>query len=888
MGSARKFIALAISANLACGAGVCAAAPAVAEQIRALPSSSLRLPLTSIPETGARLESVRLPEIPPTAALEVPSLPVVEPRAAPEAAPSAPDAALQARLQQIGEGAEAISGPANPGASDAQSGAGTELEHRMTSDGPPAAMRLSEEELTVPQHKEVVNPIIASAFTARKARLIAPGTKDYPVYDPQGTYEASGTKVYVIELTKKEFRLKAKALAARAGVDAPLDLVAHPGRSRNQVYYFAHNSKIVAKLPYADRALIAEHELYHIRNPKKTEQDAQEEAPLPKVPRSIWQGAAVVAADAKEFVTSIPSMMRGDDAVRPFVDKYRGAIRKARALLIFDAVLFIGIGYFTGRVIDAAGGDAIPKALVPYLSFLFLTMFSSFVYSAVELGHTLTTSLTGIRLVKDIRTHLFKHLASLSMGFHHTVKPSELSPRLSEDVTQLEAKNVHVPFTLPYHLLSLLFNSAVLLSTDWRIALMVMASLPLFAVLTTKVSNLFERINERYMNKRAKMIGYAADAFSIMEAVKIFGIEDRVAAHFEESAEELKGIGEKSSRVESWYHVLLSSLGDFSTKLLIVGLCTWTLFRYGHPSVGTILALESYALGYAGSIEGLSEDRTKYKTADGGTQRVLELLAMKPEIADSPDAADLGAVKGRIEFKNVGFSYDGKTPLLDDLSFTIEPGQSAAFVGGTGSGKSTIIRLMARLYDPQRGGVFVDGRDLRDVKRASLTGALAIVPQDGGLFRGSVRANLVAVQPDAGEERLRSAIEAAQARFILDRKTHPQGLDTDVNSLSGGERQRIAIVRALLRDPRILFLDEATSALDNKTERSVKKALEKLMKGRTTVIVAHRLTTVQNVDKIFVLDGGRIAESGTHAELLARKGKYFEMWNAGLKDAAAP
>jgi ABC-type multidrug transport system fused ATPase/permease subunit len=385
------------------------------------------------------------------------------------------------------------------------------------------------------------------------------------------------------------------------------------------------------------------------------------------------------------------------------------------------------------------------------------------------------------------------------------------------------------------------------------------------------------------MDKRSRMIGYAGNIFSIMDVVKIFGIEDKVVERFSASADQLRQVGEERSRMGAWYRVFLNSLGEFSTKILITALGCLGLFFFGQPSVGTIMAMQSYAAGYKGAIQGMSQARVSYADADGGSQRVLDILAMRPEIADAPSAESLGPLHGRIEFKDVSFSYDEKAPVLEHVSFAIEPGQVVAFVGATGSGKSTLMKLMARLHDPTAGSVSVDGRDLKNVRLASLTSQLAVVPQGGGLFKGTIRENLMAVQPNATDKEINEAIDAAQAQFIRDSAGYPHGLDTDIDMLSGGEAQRIAIVRAMLRNPKILFLDEATSALDNKTESLVQQAIDGLMKGRTTVMVAHRLSTIEKADKIFVLDKGRIVESGTHQELMALKGKYYELAATGSK-----
>jgi len=299
-----------------------------------------------------------------------------------------------------------------------------------------------------------------------------------------------------------------------------------------------------------------------------------------------------------------------------------------------------------------------------------------------------------------------------------------------------------------------------------------------------------------------------------------------------------------------------------------------------------LLAYLFAAAKISANVNSIGGIKSNYEDMMGAADRIFsDVLDVQPEITDAPNAHALPPVSGRIAFEGVCFAYSPETSVLSDIDLVIEPGQVVAFVGETGAGKSTLADLVPRFYDPTAGRITVDGHDLRDVTMASLRGQIGIVPQESVLFSGTLRENLTYGRPGATDEEVRNAARATNiAEFI---ESLPDGYETRVgergSTLSGGQRQRVAIARALLADPRILILDEATSALDAKTEASVKAALDVLLKGRTTLIIAHRLSTIQNADKIVVLSHGRVAETGTHDELLARDGIYARLYETQAK-----
>ncbi|HEU5101468.1 MAG TPA: ATP-binding cassette domain-containing protein, partial [Roseiflexaceae bacterium] len=310
----------------------------------------------------------------------------------------------------------------------------------------------------------------------------------------------------------------------------------------------------------------------------------------------------------------------------------------------------------------------------------------------------------------------------------------------------------------------------------------------------------------------------------------------------------------------------------------------------GRLTVALISGFLIYGIAIAASLGGLAGLYAQLRAAIGGVQRVFELLDTQPTVQDAPGAKALPASQGRITFQNVSFSYEASAPVLRDVSLELRAGEILALVGPSGAGKSTMLNMIPRFYDPTSGSIQLDGIDLRDITQASLRDQLAIVPQDTMLFGGSIRDNILYGRLDAGEAELLAAARAANAHDFI--TAFPQGYDTVVGErgakLSGGQRQRIAIARAILKDPRVLLLDEATSALDNQSERLVQEALNRLMRGRTTLIIAHRLSTIKMAHRIAIMQEGRISELGTHEQLIEQNGLYARLYAMQFRDQEEP
>ena len=480
---------------------------------------------------------------------------------------------------------------------------------------------------------------------------------------------------------------------------------------------------------------------------------------------------------------------------------------------------------------------------------------------------------------RDMRRDLFRHLQKLSFGFYDKNKSGQLLSRLTSDLSEVNGFAGNAPNDIIICGLTMVGTMVILVYMNPMLGSLIAILLLLKAVHTVFV-NL--RMKKAFFANRIAMgevSAKAAESINGVRLIKAFAGERSDMAQFMEKADAYLATSKKSFKITSYFVGSMIFFSNFiNVAILVVG---GLLINKGLMSFGELVAFFLYVGLFMKPLMQLLGFIQIYQRGMAGFKRFYELLQEKPEIVDAPGAKSCPPCKGNITFDNVSFAYADGRPVIRGLSLNVAAGETVAFVGATGAGKTTIASLLLRFYEPQSGRILLDGCDIRELTQESLRRQIGLVQQDVFLFGDSVRYNIAYAKPDATADEVQAAAKAAAADEFIQKL--PAGYDTEVGErgvkLSGGQKQRLAIARVFLKNPPIVVLDEATSALDNITEQQIQRELDELAVGRTTLIIAHRLSTIRHADKIVVLDEGSVVECGTHEELLARKGHYFALYS---------
>ncbi|HEY1017241.1 MAG TPA: ABC transporter ATP-binding protein [Herpetosiphonaceae bacterium] len=607
-----------------------------------------------------------------------------------------------------------------------------------------------------------------------------------------------------------------------------------------------------------------------------------------------------VRAEEETPVTFSAGLMR---RVWGYARPYRTAITIVLGGILLNTLIDAATPLIVRDLIDVA----VPQRNLGRLNLLALALVAIPLLSGlVDVWQRRHSARVGEGIIFDLRRALYEHMQRMSLRFFTNTKSGELVSRLNNDVVGSQRAITGTLITLITNVVTLAITLAIMLGLEWRLTLLASVVLPLFILPARRMGRILRVLTRDQMKANGDMNAMMGETLNVSGAllVKLFGRQRAEVGKFSERAADVRDLGIRQALVGRGFFVvigLVSAIGVASVYWVGGYLAITSDF-----SIGKVVAFALYLPRLYGPLSALINARVELASSLVSFERVFEILDLPLEIADQPGALPLPAVRGEVAFENVSFSYAEEpaggaatisprdpgdpSPIpqitsrrwaVQDLSFTVRPGQLAALVGPSGAGKTSITYLLPRLYDPSQGQISIDGHDLRSIQLDSLADHIGMVTQETFLFHDTIRANLLYARPDATDAEIEAACRAANIHEMI--MLLPNGYDTVVGErgyrFSGGEKQRIAIARVILKNPRILVLDEATSALDSQSEALIQAALEPLLQDRTSLVIAHRLSTILAADIILVMDQGRLVEQGTHAELLARGGLYAKLYH---------
>ncbi|MEU5764948.1 ABC transporter ATP-binding protein [Streptomyces asoensis] len=555
---------------------------------------------------------------------------------------------------------------------------------------------------------------------------------------------------------------------------------------------------------------------------------------------------------------------------------YRARLAVVGLLVAAASLVTVATPFLLKETLDVA----IPQGRTGLLGLLALGMILSAVLSGVfGVLQTLISTTVGQRVMHDLRTAVYDRLQRMSLAFFTRTRTGEVQSRIANDIGGMQATVTSTATSLVSNFTSVVATIVAMVALDWRLTVVSLLLLPVFVWISRRVGNERKKITTQRQKQMAAMAATVTESLSVSGILlgRTMGRSDSLTRSFSEESEQLVDLEVRSSMAGRWRMAVIGIV--MSAMPAVIYWAAGMALQFGGPdvSLGTIVAFVSLQQGLFRPAVSLLSTGVQIQTSLALFQRIFEYLDLPVDITERENPVRLDRIKGEVRFEDVTFRYEGKGgPVLDGIDITVPAGAALAVVGPTGAGKSTLGYLVPRLYDVTGGRVTLDGVDVRDLDFDTLARAVGVVSQETYLFHATVAENLRFARPDATDEELHAAARAAQIHDHI--AALPDGYDTVVGErghrFSGGEKQRLAIARTILRDPPVLILDEATSALDTRTEQAVQEAIDALSANRTTITIAHRLSTVRGADQIVVLDSGQVAERGTHEELLRRDGRY--------------